>query len=57
MSTSMDEIKLKVNLRIKAVELALKYASQDMTTEQVLHIAEQIYKFGLTDFNDMADKP
>jgi len=57
MSASMDEIKLKVNLRIKAVELALKYASQDMTTEQVLHIAEQIYKFGLTDFNDMADKP
>ena len=57
MSTSMDEIKLKVNLRIKAVELALKYAQQDMTTEQVLFIAEQIYKFGLTDFKGVADKP
>lgn len=57
MSTSMDEIKLKVNLRIKAVELALKYSSKNMTTEEVLRIADEIYKFGLTDFNDMADKP
>jgi hypothetical protein len=53
----MDEIKLKVNLRIKAVELVLKYAQGDMTTEQILYVAEQIYKFGLNDFKGVADKP
>jgi len=57
MATSMDEIKLKVNLRIKAVELALRYANEHESMEEILWTAEQIYKFGLTDFKDVADKP
>jgi hypothetical protein len=57
MATSMDEIKLKVNLRVKAVELALRFASKADTMEEILWTAEQIYKFGLIDFKDVADKP
>jgi hypothetical protein len=57
MATSMDEIKLKVNLRVKAVELALRFASKTETMEEILWTAEQIYKFGLIDFKDVADKP
>lgn len=57
MATSMDEIKLKVNLRVKAVELALRFASKTDTMEEILWTAEQIYKFGLIDFKDVADKP
>lgn len=57
MSLSMNEIKLKVNLRVKSVELALRFAPKDMPTEEVLLMAEKIYKFGLIDFKDMADKP
>ena len=57
METSMFEIKLKVNLRIKSVELALRHAGEDESMEEILWTAEQIYAFGLTDVKDVADKP
>ena len=57
MATPMDEIKLKVNLRVKAVELALRFASKTESMEEILWTAEQIYKFGLTDFTGAAEKP
>ncbi len=57
MDKSMAEIKLKVNLRIKAVELALRYADVDATTEEILSVAEKIYKFSLIEAKDVTDKP
>ncbi len=57
MDKSMAEIKLKVNLRIKAVELALRYAHVDATTEEILSVAEKIYRFSLIEAKDVADKP
>jgi hypothetical protein len=57
MNKSMAEIKLKVNLRIKAVELALRYADVDATTEEILSVAEKIYRFSLIEAKDVTDKP
>ncbi len=57
MDKSMAEIKLKVNLRIKAVELALRYADVDATTEEILSVAEKIYRFSLIEAKDATDKP
>jgi hypothetical protein len=57
MDKSMAEIKLKVNLRIKAVELALRYADVDATTEEILSVAEKIYRFSLIEAKDVTDKP